>query len=97
MTPVSRFQPIEPQSPALSFPDREAESRFPVRLTEREFEGAVPWSSRLVEPISPSKYPELKAGELLTARHKGSFIRPCPATPRYNCCGLNIIHIGQGC
>jgi DNA repair photolyase len=30
-------------------------------------------------------------------RHKGAFIKPCPGTRRYVCCGLEILHIGQGC
>ncbi|HMK35538.1 MAG TPA: hypothetical protein VK463_10750 [Desulfomonilaceae bacterium] len=29
--------------------------------------------------------------------HKGAFIKPCPGTPEYVCCGLEILHIGQGC
>src|SRR5208283_3194265 len=30
-------------------------------------------------------------------KHKGAFVKPCPGTPRYICCGLEILHIGQGC
>lgn len=30
-------------------------------------------------------------------RHKGAFVKPCPGTPEYVCCGLQIFHIGQGC
>jgi spore photoproduct lyase len=30
-------------------------------------------------------------------KHKGTFIKPCPGTPEYVCCGLQILHIGQGC
>lgn len=30
-------------------------------------------------------------------RHKGAFVKPCPGTPEYVCCGLQILHIGQGC
>jgi spore photoproduct lyase len=29
--------------------------------------------------------------------HKGAFVKPCPGTPEYVCCGLQILHIGQGC
>jgi spore photoproduct lyase len=29
--------------------------------------------------------------------HKGAFVKPCPGTPAYVCCGLEILHIGQGC
>ncbi|MDQ7782110.1 MAG: hypothetical protein RDU20_04475 [Desulfomonilaceae bacterium] len=30
-------------------------------------------------------------------KHKGAFAKPCPGTPEYVCCGLKILHIGQGC
>jgi spore photoproduct lyase len=30
-------------------------------------------------------------------KHKGVFVKPCPGTPNYVCCGLEILHIGQGC
>lgn len=30
-------------------------------------------------------------------KHKGAFVKPCPGTPEYVCCGLRILHIGQGC
>ncbi len=30
-------------------------------------------------------------------KHKGAFLKPCPGTPNYICCGLEILHIGQGC
>ncbi len=30
-------------------------------------------------------------------KHKGAFVKPCPGTPQYLCCGLQILHIGQGC
>ncbi len=30
-------------------------------------------------------------------KHKGAFVKPCPGTPQYVCCGLKILHIGQGC
>jgi spore photoproduct lyase len=89
--------PERPKPKTLKAAARDLESRFPTRLAEREFEKEAPWAAALVEPIRPSSYPLLKAGDLLTSRHHGTFIRPCPATPRYNCCGLNIFHIGQGC
>jgi spore photoproduct lyase len=30
-------------------------------------------------------------------KHKGAFVKACPGTPQYVCCGLEILHIGQGC
>jgi spore photoproduct lyase len=29
--------------------------------------------------------------------HKGPFLKPCPGTREYVCCGLQILHVGQGC
>ncbi len=34
---------------------------------------------------------------LRLTKHKGAFVKPCPGTPEYVCCGLEILHIGQGC
>lgn len=37
-------------------------------------------------------------GRLLHVKaHKGRFLRPCPATRQYRCCGYQIIHIGENC
>ena len=30
-------------------------------------------------------------------RHRGAFVKPCPGTRDYVCCGLEILHTGQGC
>jgi len=30
-------------------------------------------------------------------RFQGNIVRPCPGTRSYICCGLEILHIGQGC
>ena len=30
-------------------------------------------------------------------KHMGAFVKACPGTPEYICCGLEILHIGQGC
>lgn len=34
---------------------------------------------------------------LRLTKYKGAFVKPCPGTPEYVCCGLEILHIGQGC
>ncbi|MCF8024462.1 MAG: DNA photolyase [Desulfobacteraceae bacterium] len=34
---------------------------------------------------------------LLLTRNKGSFIRNCPGTSHYTCCGYRILHIGAYC
>ncbi|MDR0621133.1 MAG: hypothetical protein LBJ61_04565, partial [Deltaproteobacteria bacterium] len=67
-------------------------------MVEPEFMGLdLEGQKTLCLPVVASEYGDLTPGSVLVTRHRGSFIRPCPATPRYNCCGLNIIHVGQGC
>ncbi|MBI5250935.1 MAG: DNA photolyase [Desulfomonile tiedjei] len=34
---------------------------------------------------------------LRLTKNKGAFVKPCPGTPEYICCGLEILNIGQGC
>ncbi len=51
-------------------------------------------SSRLL--LQPDPFKRGKKILRLT-KHKGAFVKPCPGTPEYVCCGLQIIHIGQGC
>ncbi|MGC8658333.1 MAG: SPL family radical SAM protein [Desulfomonilaceae bacterium] len=34
---------------------------------------------------------------LKLVHYKGSFVKPCPGTRMYLCCGLKILNIGQGC
>ena len=50
---------------------------------------------RLLE-LEPDPFSDGKRTLRLT-RNKGAFIKPCPGTPEYICCGLEILHIGQGC
>jgi len=47
--------------------------------------------------IEPADYAAHEAGELILASHRGSFVKPCPGTRGYVCCGLQIIHFGLGC
>lgn len=47
--------------------------------------------------ISPADYPQFRPGDLVLTNHSGRFIKPCPGTKGYNCCGLEIIHLGLGC
>ena len=82
---------------AASHLETDPERRFQRRLAEPEFANTFPWTATVVDPVRPANYPSLSSGDLIAARHRGTFIRPCPATPRYNCCGLNIFHFGQGC
>jgi spore photoproduct lyase len=68
-----------------------AEEEFSASLTRK----GIPHAT--VESFPPALWPTLGAERVIVARHRGSFLRPCPATPSYNCCGLNIFHFGQGC
>jgi DNA repair photolyase len=51
----------------------------------------------LISPVAPADYPSFGPGDLLVTRHRGAFVKPCPATLNYNCCGLQIFHFGLGC
>ena len=48
-------------------------------------------------PIGPADYPRFGRNDLLLTRHRGDFVKPCPGTLNYNCCGLQIFHFGLGC
>ncbi len=50
-----------------------------------------------LSPIGPADYKNFGRRDLLVTRHRGAFIKPCPATLSYNCCGLSIFHFGLGC
>ena len=50
-----------------------------------------------LEPLSPADYGRFGPRDILVTAHKGRFLKPCPGTPAYNCCGLEIFHFGLGC
>ncbi len=50
-----------------------------------------------LEPLGPADYPRFGRGDLLVTRHRGEFVKPCPGTLNYTCCGLQIFHFGLGC
>ena len=52
---------------------------------------------RVCGTISPADYASHGAGDLILTRHQGGFIKKCPGTKGYICCGLQIIHLGLGC
>jgi spore photoproduct lyase len=52
---------------------------------------------KTVDTLPPSDYGRYGPGDLLLTRHMGEFIKPCPGTRGYVCCGLSIIHFGLGC
>lgn len=77
----------------------------PSRLyVEDEFKGQ-PLAQRLAQGLEPTliasagpaDYPCFGRGEVLLTRHRGAFVKPCPATLNYNCCGLQIFHFALGC
>jgi DNA repair photolyase len=45
------------------------------------------------------EFDPLKRGKLILRlmKHKGAAVKPCPGTREYVCCGLEILHVGQGC
>jgi spore photoproduct lyase len=54
-------------------------------------------TGRVVGSIRPADYAGYPARTLVLARHPGRFVKPCPGTKGYLCCGLQIIHLGLGC
>ncbi|MFO7817853.1 MAG: radical SAM protein [Thermodesulfobacteriota bacterium] len=47
--------------------------------------------------VAPDEKPELNSGTLYLKHYKGKFLRFCPGTQYYRCCGYRIIHIGENC
>ncbi|MBL0699259.1 MAG: DNA photolyase, partial [Desulfosarcina sp.] len=55
-------------------------------------------SSRVYDILSRSDDPVQKGKEILfLTRNKGAFIKDCPGTSYYTCCGYKILHIGTFC
>lgn len=53
-------------------------------------------SRQLAVNLAPDPF-RLGKRILRLMKHRGTFVKPCPGTPAYICCGLEIVHIGQGC
>jgi len=47
--------------------------------------------------VSTSKIGGKYASVIKLVTNQGRFIKPCPGTPRYVCCGYHIINFAQGC
>ena len=50
--------------------------------------------------LDPNQYPQnLTKGKqnLLLCQNRGHFLKPCPATKEYRCCGYQVINIGMNC
>jgi spore photoproduct lyase len=68
-------------------------SDAPLTRRVRRLLGHLPWRE-LDEggPVGTGGRPTL-----YLKRHKGRFLKPCPGTPEYRCCGYRIVHIGENC
>lgn len=62
-----------------------------------ELAGRFQHKTTFEDRIRPADYAGFEAGDLVLSRHDGRFVKPCPGTRGYNCCGLEIIHFGLGC
>lgn len=50
------------------------------------------------ESVSSSDDPVQKGKTILfLTRNKGAFVKPCPGTRAYTCCGYQILHVGTFC
>jgi len=59
---------------------------------------ALPQAEHLVLAPGDPLPPAPASGRTLHVKaHKGRFLKPCPATRNYRCCGYQIIHIGENC
>lgn len=69
---------------------------------------ASPMAHRVRERLPQAQWDILADGEhlepgyvqeavLYLKQYKGRFVRPCPGTSHYQCCGYQIIHIGENC
>lgn len=50
-----------------------------------------------VPEIRPAQFSGYDKNTLILTKHQGNFIKPCPGTPEYICCDLQIFHMGLGC
>ncbi|MBI4772647.1 MAG: radical SAM protein [Deltaproteobacteria bacterium] len=77
--------------------------RTVFKPTKRYVEPSVessPLASRVgAKPlVQPPALDDLEAKRtLVLAENKGPFLRPCPGTQNYICCGYQILHVGTGC
>ncbi len=68
--------------------------RTPLYARLRERLPDLPWFEG---PPDPDKAPALGGHALYLKHYKGAFLRFCPGTRVYNCCGYRILHIGENC
>lgn len=69
--------------------------RSPLAARVRARLPHVPWD---VLPDGQTLEPGLTREDILYLKYyRGRFLRPCPGTSHYHCCGYQIIHIGENC
>lgn len=70
-----------------------AESPVALRVRER-----LPHLKAEILPEGAALSPGLAREDILyLKRYRGRFLRHCPGTSHYRCCGYQIIHIGENC
>jgi spore photoproduct lyase len=58
----------------------------------------VPDAQTVYDTVSAAADPVLQGKKVLfLTRNRGSFIKECPGTRNYTCCGYEILHIGSFC
>ncbi|WP_051184588.1 SPL family radical SAM protein [Desulfatiglans anilini] len=81
-------------------------SLYPIRKTIVEEKSAAdPLAAGIMERLAaltggrPAKgaIDDLGKDVLHILRNKGVFLRPCPGTSHYICCGYRILHVGTNC
>ncbi|MGM0423899.1 MAG: radical SAM protein [Thermodesulfobacteriota bacterium] len=62
----------------------------------RRIRSALPGALWIV--LEPGQEPDRDIpGSLYLKFYQGRFLRPCPGTSSYRCCGYRILHIGENC
>ncbi len=76
------------------------EKALPFPFTQRTLNrlSSVP-VKKVQGPLSPEGEPSDAPGKetLCLQSYKGEFLKPCPGTKAYICCGYQILNVGTGC
>jgi len=70
-----------------------ARSRLAERVRSRLPDAPV----RLSDELEDGQLRSQGGSTLYLKEYKGRFLRFCPGTSQYNCCGYRIVHIGENC
>lgn len=63
-----------------------------VAIRARQKLGHLPWRI-----VVTGEDPVLSSGTFYLKKYLGRFLKNCPGTTNYRCCGYEIIHIGENC